>query len=122
MVRLYLSDGSNADLPRRAYLEAGNQLVCPGTPGAELLDELKPDSRIALNGDLLLQGELQEVGPREWLMYKPRWGAFYKTRLEQHLRAFDVDTVVICGCNFPNCSRNHDLRSERARLPHRLRS
>src|SRR6266498_1913478 len=45
MVRLYLPDGSNADLPRRSYLEAGNQLVCPGTSGAELLDELKPDSR-----------------------------------------------------------------------------
>jgi nicotinamidase-related amidase len=86
MIRLYLSDGSNADLPRRAHLEAGNQLVCPGTPGAELLDELKPDSWIALNEDLLLQGELQEVGPREWLMYKPRWGAFYKTRLEHQLR------------------------------------
>jgi nicotinamidase-related amidase len=97
--------GRTPTCPRRAYLEAGNRLVCPGTPGAELLDELKPDSRIALNGDLLLQGELQEVGPREWLMYKPRWGGFYKTRLEQHLRAFDVDTVVICGCNFPNCPR-----------------
>jgi len=105
MVRLYLPDGSNAELPRRAYLEAGNQLVCPGTLGAELLDELKPDSRTALDGDLLLRGEVQEVGPWEWLMCKPRWGAFYKTGLEQHLRALNVDTVVICGCNFPNCPR-----------------
>lgn len=32
-------------------------------------------------------------------------GAFYGTRLEEHLRALDVDTVVVCGCNFPNCPR-----------------
>jgi nicotinamidase-related amidase len=38
-------------------------------------------------------------------MYKPRWGAFYATSLENHLRALDVDAVVICGCNFPNCPR-----------------
>jgi nicotinamidase-related amidase len=105
MLRLYLPDGSNADLPRRAYLEAGNQLVSPGTPGAELLDELKPEPSVALDADLLLSGEPQQVGPREWLMYKPRWGAFYRTALEGHLRALGVDTVVVCGCNFPNCPR-----------------
>jgi nicotinamidase-related amidase len=32
MVRLYLPDGSNAELSRRAYLEAGNQLVYRGRP------------------------------------------------------------------------------------------
>jgi len=105
MVRLYFPDGSNADLPRRPYLQAGNQLVCPGTPGAELLDELKPEPSVALDADLLLSGEPQQVGSREWLMYKPRWGAFYRTALEGHLRALGVDTVVVCGCNFPNCPR-----------------
>ena len=38
-------------------------------------------------------------------MYKPRWGAFYNTPLEDHLRAHDVNTLVFCGCNFPNCPR-----------------
>jgi nicotinamidase-related amidase len=105
MVRLYFPDGSNADLPRRSYLQAGNQLVWPGTSGAELLDELKPQPSIALDADLLLSGEPQQVSPREWFMYKPRWGAFYRTALEGHLRALGVDTVVVCGCNFPNCPR-----------------
>jgi nicotinamidase-related amidase len=105
MVRLYLPDGSNADLPRRAYLQAGNQLVCPGTSGAELLDELTPDPGLVLHADLLFRGGLQQVGPQEWLMYKPRWGAFFETPLEQHFRDLGVDTVVICGCNFPNCPR-----------------
>jgi nicotinamidase-related amidase len=105
MVRLYLPDGSNAELPRRAYLEAGNQLVCPGTTGAELLDELKPIPGFGLDADLVLSGEPQKVGAREWVMFKPRWGAFYGTTLEDRLRALDVGTLVICGCNFPNCPR-----------------
>jgi isochorismate hydrolase len=42
----------------------------------------------------------------EWIMYKPRWGAFYNTLLEKHLlHNLDVNTVVVCGCNFPNCPR-----------------
>jgi nicotinamidase-related amidase len=104
-VRLYLPDGSNADLPRRAYLEGGNQLVCPGTTGAELLDELKVDATVRLDADLLFSGEPMQLGSHEWVMYKPRWGAFYGTRLEERLRARDVDTLVVCGCNFPNCPR-----------------
>lgn len=38
-------------------------------------------------------------------MCKPRWGAFYQTKLEQHLRDSGSDTVVLAGCNFPNCPR-----------------
>jgi nicotinamidase-related amidase len=38
-------------------------------------------------------------------MFKPRWDAFYGTPLEQHLRELAVSTVVVVGCNFPNCPR-----------------
>ncbi len=38
-------------------------------------------------------------------MYKPRWGAFYRTPLEAYLERNDVDTLVFAGCNFPNCPR-----------------
>lgn len=38
-------------------------------------------------------------------MYKPRWGAFYGTKLVQHLRESGTDTLVFAGCNFPNCPR-----------------
>lgn len=38
-------------------------------------------------------------------MYKPRWGAFFETPLEDHLRGHGVSTIVFCGCNFPNCPR-----------------
>jgi len=38
-------------------------------------------------------------------MYKSRWGAFYKTALEKHLHNLGINTVVVCGCNYPNCPR-----------------
>jgi nicotinamidase-related amidase len=38
-------------------------------------------------------------------MYKPRWGAFFQTSLEQHLLALGVTSLAFTGCNFPNCPR-----------------
>jgi nicotinamidase-related amidase len=105
VIRLYYADGSNADLCRRKSIESGKQLVTPETDGAELMDELKPSADIKLNSTLLLSGNFQQIGSMEWIIYKPRWGAFYKTTLEGHLHELGVNTVVVCGCNFPNCPR-----------------
>ena len=33
------------------------------------------------------------------------WGAFYNAKLERRLQNLNVNTVVVCGCNFPNCPR-----------------
>jgi len=103
VIRLYNADGSNADLCRRKSIEGGKQLVTPETDGAELMDELMPSADILLNSTLLLSGNLQQIGSMKWIIYKPRWGAFYKTTLEKHLHSLGVNTVVVCGCNFPNC-------------------
>jgi nicotinamidase-related amidase len=111
VIRIYNPDGSNVDLCRRiAVAELGKKLVIAGTQGAELVEELKPSSSsstdaISLDTELLLKGKLQKVASKEWIMYKPRWGAFYATPLEKHLRKLNVNTLVICGCNFPNCPR-----------------
>jgi nicotinamidase-related amidase len=105
VIRLYHLDGSNVDLCRKHSIENGKQIVTPGTNGAELMNELKPSSDTKLDCDLLLSGQLQLIGPNEWIMYKPRWGAFYNTSLERHLLNLGVNTVVVCGCNFPNCPR-----------------
>jgi nicotinamidase-related amidase len=105
VVRLYSADGSNADLCRRKAIENGKQMVIPESDGAELMDELKPSSTIKLDSGLLLSGQLQQIGPMEWIVYKPRWGAFYNTLLERHLHDLGINTVVVCGCNFPNCPR-----------------
>lgn len=105
VVRIYLTDGSNVDTCRRSVAENGEYIVAPDSPGAELVDELKPDHSVRLTSKLLLSGGLQLIGGNEWIMYKPRWDAFYETPLEGHLRDLDVDTAVFCGCNFPNCPR-----------------
>ncbi len=104
-IRLYHADGSNVDLCRRQSVENGKRAVIPGTDGADIIKELKPSSTISLNSSLLLSGQLQQIGHMEWIMYKPRWGAFYDTLLEKQLRSLDVNSLVVCGCNFPNCPR-----------------
>ncbi len=104
-VRLYDADGSNVDRCRREAIESGAEIVRPGTDGAELVADLKLSADIQLDADRLLRGEPQAVGPREWVVYKPRWSAFYRTDLRDFLDARSVDTVVVCGCNFPNCPR-----------------
>jgi nicotinamidase-related amidase len=106
VVRLYLPDGSNVDNCRRAAIERGARLVAPGTAGAELAAELKPAADAKLDATRLLQGKLQLLGANEWAIYKPRWDAFHDTALENHLRGLGVDTLVFCGCNFPNCPRS----------------
>jgi nicotinamidase-related amidase len=102
VVRLYRCDGSNVELCNRASIEEGQRIVMPGTSGAELLDSLKPDPGLRLDASLLLDGKFQSLGRHEWIMYKPRWSAFYQTPLEDHLKSQGITTIVICGCNFPN--------------------
>jgi nicotinamidase-related amidase len=105
VIRLYQRDGSNVDLCRRQIIEEGKQVAAPGSEGAELVKELKPDSTVKLDSNELLSGNFQHIGANEFVMYKPRWGAFYQTQLEDFLKARDKDTIVFCGCNFPNCPR-----------------
>ncbi|MCK4721898.1 MAG: cysteine hydrolase [Dehalococcoidia bacterium] len=105
VVRLYLPDGSNADLCRRKDIKQGKRMVVPGSDGAELMAELKPSPEVKLDAEKLLAGKLQLISPQEWLMYKPRWGAFFQTPLESHLHNLAINTIVVCGCNFPNCPR-----------------
>ena len=105
VVRLYLADGSNAELCRKDAFEKGRAVVVPGTEGAEIVELLKPSPNITLDAHLLLSGEFQEIGEKEWIVYKPRWGAFYGTHLESHLRELNIMTLTVAGCNFPNCPR-----------------
>jgi nicotinamidase-related amidase len=105
IVRLYRPDGSNADLCRKGKIEEGARMVPPKSAGAELVDLLKPAASLRLDADLLLRGGVQQWSDHEAVIYKPRWGAFFQTPLENHLKQVGVDTLVFCGCNFPNCPR-----------------
>lgn len=104
-VRLYRRDGSNVDICRRASVEGGESLVAPDSAGAELVEELTPTEGTSVDAETLLAGRPQSIGESEWLLYKPRWSAFYGTPLDDLLAGFGVSTVVVCGCNFPNCPR-----------------
>jgi nicotinamidase-related amidase len=68
-----------------------------------LVDGLKPPGASRLAGERLLRGETQELGPREWAIYKPRWSSFFNTRLAALLQEQGIDSVLICGFSFPRC-------------------
>ncbi|GAA4681821.1 cysteine hydrolase family protein [Gordonia humi] len=104
VVRSYAAGESDVDVVRRSAIEAGEAAVEPGTPGARIPDELLP-AVVDLDWDLLRSGRVQRLGDVDHALYKPRWSAFYRTRLDALLRGADVDTVVVAGCNLPNCPR-----------------
>jgi nicotinamidase-related amidase len=104
MVRMYAGDGSNAEPIRRELVSGRTPILRPGTPGRNLASELL-GRQVELDDSLLLAGSVQAVGPGEHVMYKPRWGAFYETTLDAHLRSLGAEQLVFAGCNFPNCPR-----------------
>ena len=105
IIRIYTPDAEDADPCRRSALLAGKPILLKGSPGRRPADALLPGSDVRLADDQLLEGAIQPIGPQEAIIFKPRWGAFYRTPLESHLREMAVSTLVFCGCNFPNCPR-----------------
>jgi nicotinamidase-related amidase len=103
-LRIYLPDGTNADRVRRAALGQGTRIVIPGSAGAQLVNGLL-ETPVDLETKALLASQPQQIGPAEHLLYKPRWNAFYDTQLLTLLSKKEVDTVVLGGCNYPNCPR-----------------
>jgi nicotinamidase-related amidase len=103
VIRLY--DGDDVDLVRRAAIRAGAPIVRPGSAGAQIAPALLPEPGVQLDSNTVLAGGLQHVGKNEVVMWKPRWSAFYRTPLDDHLRDLGIGTVVVAGCNFPNCPR-----------------
>jgi nicotinamidase-related amidase len=121
-VRLYAADGSDAEPFRAEAIRANGPLVLADSRGAELAPELAPSAQAGAVPASFYDAQPHLIGPREWLLYKPRWDAFHHTGLEAHLRSLKVKLVVVCGCNLPNCPRatlfgasNRDLRTVLAR-------
>jgi nicotinamidase-related amidase len=105
IVRVYKADGTNVDLCRRERVENGARLVMAGSRGCQPAPEILPREGIMLDTDLLLAHGIQTIGANEVVIYKPRWGAFYHSPLEEHLRRLEISTLIFCGCNYPNCPR-----------------
>ena len=92
VIRQYRYDGSDIENFRTgAFLQTVRYLV-PGTPGAEIIDELKP-------------------AEGEYIIVKPRFSAFFCTELELILKRIRIDDIVICGVQYPNCIRATALDS-----------
>ena len=104
VVRLYEPGGSDVDLLRRQAVEEGARIVAPGSDGSEVAEGVVPVGT-RLDPAVLLSGTAQAVGAREVVFFKPRWSAFHRTGLEEWLRQEGCDTVVVAGCNLPNCPR-----------------
>jgi nicotinamidase-related amidase len=104
VLRLYEEDGANAELCRRELVGGATPLLRRGTPGRNLAPGLL-DAEVSLDDSLLLAGGIQPLGDFDVAIFKPRWGAFFHTPLDDYLAGAGVDTLVFAGCNFPNCPR-----------------
>jgi len=111
IVRLYPGDGKDVDRVRRTLIESGADFVRPGSPGRLLAPGLAPPGAPDLDDTLLLSGKPQPLAPHEYALYKPRWGAFYRTPLAELLAGYGVGTLVYAGCNLPNCPRASIIES-----------
>ena len=105
IARIYKANGSNVDLCRRELVEGGAEILTENSLGAELAQELFDNDTVRYDSNLLLSGGVQKISKNEVIIYKPRWGAFYNTPLEDYLKRLGVSTLVFSGCNFPNCPR-----------------
>jgi nicotinamidase-related amidase len=105
IVRIYKRDGSNVDLCRRQAVMQGSEILIEDTPGCGLARELLSDPKVTLDYQELLDGRIQKVSENEVIIYKPRWGAFFQTPLDEHLKSLEISTLIFTGCNFPNCPR-----------------
>jgi nicotinamidase-related amidase len=105
IVRIYKPDGSNVDICRREAVEKGQQWVLEDSDGCQIAAELFTPEEVILDSSLLLSGGIQKISSNEVIIYKPRWGAFYNTPLEEYLKTLSVNTLIFTGCNYPNCPR-----------------
>jgi nicotinamidase-related amidase len=84
--REYRPDGSDIEITRLENFIERNKGLVPGTPGCEIVDELRPI-------------------PGEYKIVKNRFSAFMNTELDFILRRLEVNHCVICGTQYPSCIR-----------------
>src|SRR5690606_404128 len=99
IIRLYLEDGSNAELCRKSVIREGTKMVVPCTDGARIAGELLPPDARAHAVEDLRAGKILSNGEQEFVVYKRRWAAFYGIALDAWLRNVGIDSLVIAGCN-----------------------
>jgi nicotinamidase-related amidase len=86
VAREYRADGSDIEVTRWDEFWAKAKYCVPGTDGAEIVADLKPQ-------------------PGEWRIVKQRFSAFFATELDLILRRLTISHLAICGTQYPNCIR-----------------
>lgn len=104
-VRLHPRASADTDPILRGLLDAGAVLCEPDTPGSQIAAELLPPSAPPLDPRALLAGQLQRLGRNEYAVRQPRFDAFFRTALDEHLLRRGVDTVVVAGAGFGGAGR-----------------
>jgi nicotinamidase-related amidase len=104
MIRIYDPQTMDVDRCRRQAITMGAAQFHPDGTGIEFVSGLR-STDVNLDVSVLLAGGVQQLGPTEVVMFKPRWGAFFRTPLHDYLVQMGTTTVVVCGANFPNCPR-----------------
>jgi len=84
--REYRADGSDIEKTRLDDFLNGEKYCVPRTKGCEIIDELFPREE-------------------EYRIVKNRFSGFMNTELDFILRRLEVESIVICGIQYPNCIR-----------------
>lgn len=85
IVRIHRADGSDVEIIRQERFR-GQPFAVAGTPGAAVIDALKPRTG-------------------EYVVEKTRMSAFIGTELDLMLRTLGVTRLFVCGIQTPNCIR-----------------
>ena len=89
VIRSYRADGSDVEHTRFESWLKGGKALSPGCPP-------EIDGRMPA-----------EFGPEagDYVLYKPRFSAFFQTELDLMLRRLRRDSVLLAGTTTPNCIR-----------------
>jgi nicotinamidase-related amidase len=86
VTREHRGDGSDIEITRLERFCKGEKIAVSGTKGCRIVNALKP-----------IEGEYHII--------KKRFSAFMNTELDFMLRRIGVDSIIVCGTQYPNCIR-----------------
>lgn len=86
VTREHRDNGSDIEINRLESFRKGKKIAVAGTKGCSIVNALKP-----------IEGEYHII--------KKRFSAFMNTELDFMLRRVGVDSIIVCGTQYPNCIR-----------------
>lgn len=86
LYREYRRDGSDIEVTRLESFLRGKPICLPGSEGAKIVAAIEPQAG-------------------EYLVMKNRFSGFMDTELDFILRRRNVESIVVCGTQYPCCVR-----------------